>query len=183
MISVEKADEIAKLYYEDVYYLCLVRLRNEENASDVTQEVFLCFQEHCDILEDTYIKSWLYSVANKKIKEQFRKIAKKEKEILLGNKADVFTSSAEMIYEMEIDNLITDEEIEKKKDSIIESLNKKELELFEMLYIKRLEYDEIARSLEISSNAAKARAFRLNNKLKRRVNQAFMAILLIFMKL
>lgn len=181
MISYERAREIAELYYNDVYQLCLLRLRKEEDAADVAQEVFLFFQEHCDDLDDAYIKTWLYSVANRKIKEEFRKIAKREKQIIFGKHA-TYSNSTELVYEMNIDNFITDEEIEKKKNSIIASLTKKELELFEMFYIKHMEYEEIANTLDITNNAVRTRVSRLKNKLKERASYIFMAILLIFMK-
>lgn len=58
--------------------------QKEENAADVTQEVFLIFQEKYEGLEDDYIKAWLYKVADNKIKEQFRAIAKREKELIFG---------------------------------------------------------------------------------------------------
>ena len=57
MISSERAREIAALYYDDVYYLCLSRLKRETDAADVTQEVFLFFQEKYSGLEDNLIKS------------------------------------------------------------------------------------------------------------------------------
>ena len=79
MIGFERANEIANLYYNDIYHLCLSRLKKEENAADVTQEVFLLFQEKYEGLEDEYIKAWLYKVANNKIKEQFRLLPREKK--------------------------------------------------------------------------------------------------------
>ena len=57
MISAERATEIAGLYYDDVYHLCLSRLKKEADAADVTQEVFLFFQDKYGELEDNFIKS------------------------------------------------------------------------------------------------------------------------------
>ncbi len=182
LIESERAIEIAKIYYEDVYHLCLARLKRHEDAADVTQEVFLFFQEHCNELEDSLIKSWLYSVADNKIKEKFREIAKREKELIFGT---VFGSqtSTDILYEMEEDNRITPEELEEKKKSILSSLNEKELELFEMVYTKNMEYKELAKALDISEHAARTRVYRLRLKIKERASFIFMAILLIFMKL
>lgn len=136
MISFERATEIANLYYNDIYHLCLSRLKKEENAADVTQEVFLLFQEKYEGLEDEYIKAWLYKVANNKIKEQFRAIAKREKE----------------------------------------------LELFEMVYTKHMEYKELAKAFDISEHAVRARVYRLRLKIKEKAAFIFMAILLLFMR-
>ena len=182
LISFERANEIAALYYDDVYHLCLSRLHREEDAHDVTQEVFLFFQEHYGELEDFYIKKWLYAVASNKIKEQFREIAKREKELIFGSALGSRTS-AELVYEIQEDNLITSEEIESKKSDIIASLTEKELALFEMLYEKHMEYKEMAKALDITDGALKTRISRLNAKIKGKVTYAFMALLLLIMKI
>jgi len=181
LISFERATEIADLYYDDVYHLCLSRLKKEDDAADVTQEIFLFFQENYNDLEDEFIKAWLYAVANNKIKEQFRVIAKREKELIFGT---VFGSqtSTDILFEMEEDNKITPEELEEKKKSILSSLSEKELELFEMVYTKHMEYEELAKAFNISEHAVRARVYRLRLKIKERASFIFMAILLVFMK-
>ena len=181
LISFERATEIANLYYNDIYHLCLSRLKKEENAADVTQEVFLVFQEKHNELDDDYIKAWLYKVADNKIKEQFRAIAKREKELIYGT---VFGSqtSTDILYEMEEDNNVTPEELEEKKKSILSSLSEKELELFEMVYTKHMEYKELAKVLNVSEGAVRTRVYRLNLKLKEKAAFIFMAILLLFMR-
>ncbi len=181
LISYERATEIADLYYEDIYYLCFSRLKNEDEAADVTQDVFLFFQENYNELEDDLIKAWLYAVANNKIKEQFRAIAKREKELIY---AAVFGSrtSTDILYEMEEDNKVTPEELEEKKKSILSSLSEKELELFEMVYTKHMEYKELAKVFDVSEHAVRARVYRLRLKIKEKAALMFMVILLLFMK-
>ena len=181
LISSERAIEIANLYYNDIYHLCYTRLKKEENAADVTQEVFLFFQEKYNELDDAYIKAWLYKVADNKIKEQFRAIAKREKELIYGT---VFGSqtSTDILYEMEEDNKITPEQLDEKKKSILSSLSEKELELFEMVYTKHMEYEELAKAFDISEHAVRARVYRLRLKIKEKAAFIFMAILLLFMR-
>ncbi len=181
LISSEKAIEIADLYYDDIYHFCLSRLKREEDAADVAQEVFLFFQENYGKLEDKFIKSWLFSVADKKIKEEFRAIAKREKELIYGPGIGK-QESAEILYEMEEDSKISPEELEEKKKSILASLNEKELELFEMVYTKHMEYKELAKALNVSENTARTRVYRLRLKIKERASFVFMAILLLFMR-
>ncbi len=182
LISLKRATEIADLYYDDVYHLCLSRLKREEEATDVTQEVFLFFQENCEELEDEFIKAWLYAVANNKIKEEFRHIARREKELIFGS---VFGSgsSADILCEMEEDTKITSEEIEEKKASILSSLTERELELFEMVYVKHMEYEELAKALDTTEHAVRSRVYRLRLKIKERASFAFMALLLLLMKI
>ena len=182
MISAERAKTIADLYYEEVYRLCLSRLRSEEDAIDVTQEVFLFFQENYEELDDRYIKAWLYAVANNKIKEAFRQIAKREKELIFGA---VFgkKSCDEILCEMDEDCFVSAEEIEEKKSGILASLTERELELFEMVYVKHMEYEELAKVLGTTEHAIRSRVYRLKIKIKEKVSLAFMVLLLLLMKI
>ena len=75
------------------------------------------------------------------------------------------------------------EELEEKKQSILSSLNEKELELFEMVYTKHMEYAELAKALDISEHAVRSRVYRLRVKIKERASFMFMALLLLIMKL
>ena len=84
---------------------------------------------------------------------------------------------------MEEENKITPEEIEEKKNGILSSLSDKELELFEMVYTKHMEYEELAKAFDISEHAVRSRVYRLRLKIKERASFIFMAILLLFMKL
>lgn len=182
MISEERAREIADLYYEDIYHFCFSRLKNDSDAADVTQEVFLFFQENHNGLEDKFIRAWLFAVANNKIKEEFRSIAKREKELVFGTVFGEQTST-EILFELEEDNKITAEELEKKKRSILDSLTEKELELFEMVYTKRMEYEEMSKKLNISEHAVRSRVYRLRWKIKEKTAFMFMGILLVFINI
>lgn len=182
MIGRERAKEIATMYYDDVYRFCLSRLVNEDASSDVTQDVFLLFQEQHERMNDEYIKSWLFTVADFKIKEKFREIARNEKELIFGL---VFggTNGTDEAYEMQQDFVITDEEIEEKKRSILESLTEKELQLFELVYVKHMKYKELAEMLNITEGGLRSKVSRLKAKIQEKATFIFMAILLLVMKI
>lgn len=182
LITAARVNEIANAYYDDIYGHCLLRLRKDYDASDVTQEVFLLFQQRYRRLDDSHIKAWLYSVADYKIKEQFRAIAKREKELIFNLTPDS-QESEDLVYEMDDYAQVTDEEIEEKKKSILDSLTEKELKLFEMVYIKHLEYKELAKALNITESTARTRVYRLRLKIKEKASFMFMALLLLLMKL
>ena len=64
MIDAEKARAIAKKYYEEVFLYCYSILNCDKYEAEVlTQEVFLFFQEKCDVLDDELILRWLLVVA------------------------------------------------------------------------------------------------------------------------
>ena len=172
MISSDRAKEIAVLYYDDVYRLCLSRLRRVEDAADVTQEVFLLFQMKYGSLDDASIKSWLFTVANNKIKEQFRHIIKREKELVLETEDEPQTD-IETLYNAAESEKIDDEDLEEKKKKIISSLNEKELELFEMHYVKKLGYEELAKHYNVSEHTMRTRVYRLRMKIKEKASSLF----------
>lgn len=178
VISSERAKEIAVLYYDDVYHLCLSRLKRGTEASDVTQEVFLFFQEKYSDLDDASIKSWLFTVANNKIKEQFRHIVKREKELVLEEDEEP-QIDIETLYNTSESEKIDDEELEEKKKKVISSLNEKEYELFEMVHVKHLGYEELARVFNVSEHTMRTRVYRLRLKIKEKASHMFMALLLL----
>ena len=73
VIDAITAEIIAKKYYKQIYSFCYSSLFcDEDGASEVTQEVFLFFQERCEELENTNIQAWLYKVARNKMGEYIR---------------------------------------------------------------------------------------------------------------
>lgn len=76
---------------------------------------------------------------------------------------------------------ISEEELEKKKRSILGSLTEKELKLFEMVYVKHMEYSELAKALNVSEGTARTRIYRLKLKIKEKASLVFMALLLLLM--
>ena len=178
MITAEHSKEIAEAYYEDILKFCSSQLNNEEDARDITQEVFLLFQKKFRELNDTNIKAWLLNVAQKKIFEKFREIKKNTKNISLNENTD-FSKDASFVKQIDDFIYISDEEIEKEKFKIIEKLTPKERELFKMIYIERLKYVEIAERMGTTENAIAIRAVRLKQKIKKMAAVAFAVILLI----
>ncbi len=178
MISLERSQEIAETYYEDVYRFCHSELINEDDAKDVTQEVFLLFQKKYRDMNDINIKSWLFNVAQKKIFTKFREIKKNSKLLdydEIGNTLNESSLFAEMDDYIEI----SEEEIESRKFKILEQLSPEERTVFKMIYIEHLKYSEIAEKLDLTENAISIRAMRIRNKIKKMVAEAFVLILLI----
>ena len=182
MITAERSAEIARIYYNDLNNYISKRIKNKYDAEDIAQDVFLLFQERYTDLDDDNIRAWLYKVADNKIKEKYREIAKQEKLHLLSLFPG-YEKSADVVYEMEEDYKITDDELEEKKKTVMESLTEKELKLFEMVYNKHMEYKELAKALEITENNARVRVCRLRAKISEKTSYLFMAILLLLMRI
>lgn len=173
MIDSITAEIIARKYYEDIYSYCLSYLCcDSDGASDVSQEVFLLFQEKCDTLENSNIKAWLYKTAKNKIHEHFRKIEQSKKFVELDE--TMLTVSEDELFSA-LDDFFTvdDEEIEKYKTAVLKILSENERLLYNKVFIEKKKYKEIAEEMNISEKAVNLRTLRLRNKIKKTVNLMF----------
>lgn len=173
MIDAEKARAIAKKYYEDVFLYCYSIVNcNKHDAEVLTQEVFLFFQEKCDVLNDELILRWLLVVAKNKSKEFFRQKAKDSVLVPIDTALSVGTASDyEKILEEQFPD--SDEEIQKYISIIIKTLTKQEQDLYHRLYIEKKSHKEIADELNLKENTVSKRASRLKAKIKRIISLTF----------
>ena len=183
MISSEMASKIASQYYGDVYNVCLNALNNEDMAGDVTQEVFLTFQQKLDELTATeHIRAWLFSVARNKLHEQYRYIQKVRDNQKFLEDIDLIEDPA-VLYNFDDYCYITDGEILSVKEKILQKLSPEERHLFDEIYEKCRKYHDIAQDLGISDRAVSLRAYRLRNKIKQMVEVAFVIFVYILVKI
>lgn len=166
LIDKNTAENIAEKYYDDIYKICLSRLNHNENiAEDITQEVFLLFQEKSEEFEDKNIKGWLRRTAENKVSEYFR-AAKKDDAVLHFEDENYSCDVDEAFLLFEECFPLSDEEIDKYKDIVLKSLTKKEQELYNKIYIEKKKYKEIAEELNTTEKAINLRAFRLRKKIR-----------------
>lgn len=175
------AAELAAKHYNDIYSFCCSRLMNTDDASDVTQNVFLLFQQKSHTLENTNIRSWLYSVANKKIYAEYRNRVKESKIVSLNE--GVADEQNEALYEFDDYCYVDDDVIDRAKEKILSKLTSEERRLFLEIYEKRSKYSEVAEKLSISEKTVNVRSYRLRKKIKDMVEIAFMLFIYTFVKL
>lgn len=159
------AEQIAEKYYHDIYKFCCSRCRNADAAQDITQETFLFLMDKIDELSDTNIRSWLFTVANNKLHEYFRKI-KVENNFVCADDIDISAvENFEVVNKnVDVDNLFDD--VQKK---ILNILNDKEKELFIKLYIEKKEVNLITKELDITYDNFRVRKSRLKKKVKKSI--------------
>lgn len=168
MIDKITAKEIADEYYKEIYAYCLSYADcSETEAEDITQNVFLTFQQKLDKLENTNIRSWLMKTAKNKTREFFRQKEKADKLVPLDPDSlptdDMFVCIDR--YFAEIDE-VSDEYIEKCKELILKTLTKKEYELYNKVFIEKKKYSQVAEELNITENNVSVRVSRLRKKIK-----------------
>ncbi len=165
MVTKERADEICKSAYQNVFDFCFSYSKNNYDiALEITQEVFLLFLEKLNALEDDRLEHWLISVAKKKCYEYFRRLKNEPALIALE---ETFTSPEEILSTIAKFQSVSDVDIKLTLEAIKKMLTKDEYDL----YIKKFEENktqaEIAEEMGISVSCVSSRSARLRKKIER----------------
>ena len=169
MIDQKTAKDTAEKYYNKIYAYCLSYANcSETEAADITQEVFLIFQQKLDKLEDINIYAWLLATAKNKVREHFRENKKEQKLVpLKPNEAptdDMFVYIDQYFAGVED---VSDEYIEKCKELILKTLTKKEYELYTKVFIEKKKYSRVAQEMNTTENNVAVRVSRLRQKIQK----------------
>lgn len=166
MIDKIKADLIARTHYESVYKFCYLKLQyNSHDAADITQDVFLLFQEKCPELEDRNIRGWLFTTANLKIKEYYRKYNKEEKMFTDIRNYDTENEDTDIFTLLEEVSTFDADNLEKYRNIIFEKLTEKDKELYTKVFVENKSYSQIAEELNTTPKNISVKVFRLKKKL------------------
>ena len=157
----KKLDEITQKYYLDIYKYCLRRTNNEHDALDITQNVFMILLEKYDNEEILDVKRWLMAVAKKQVERYFRDMYK-TRSLIIDNELeeDIQTASYNPFEE------ISEQELEQMILEVNSSLDEQELILYEAVFVKMIDYPNLAEQLNISQPALRQRVSRLKKKIK-----------------
>ena len=165
MITEKRLNEITNQYYDKIYTFCMAKSNNNpDDASDITQEVFMVLTQKKNELEDTNIKQWLLEVARKKSQEYYRQRKKHER---VYSFEDTFTSADEIFSTMTKFYSYSDADIKMTLDAILQFLTEKEYELYIKRFVENKSQEEIAEDFGISVSSVSSRLDRLKKKIRR----------------
>ena len=144
--NVSAFDLIFKIYNQKVFNFCLKLLKKQEDAEEVTQEVFIALWENHEKIElNTSLSSYIYRIARNKIYNIYRKSyyiqAYLEYMNANGKKLESFTED-EILYN----------ELNRFLNVTIDALPPRRKEVFELSRFEGLTYKEIAKRMKISEN-------------------------------
>lgn len=181
MISESKAAEVARDYYKDVYSYCLSNVNfNYDDAADVTQEVFLFFQQKLDKLDEGNLRAWLYSVAKRKVYEYYRHNKQFDKMMSYEDNIE----SIEDLFVL-FDNYfeVDDSTIEKCKKIILDSFSEEDRALYHKIYVEKKKLKDVAEELGTTENVICTRAFRLRQRVKKKAAVMFTSVGIFIIKM
>ncbi len=153
---------IYRKYYSRIYDYCLYRIRHQQDAEDMSSDIFCLLYdkwEHYETHDETAVLAFLYRSANYKIVERGKGTI-----ILYGNEEiDIDSLSGDVPIDYEI---VENDKYERYISEILRNLAGKERELFTYIVIDKLPYADIGNRFGVSENSVKLRWYRLRRRMK-----------------
>lgn len=152
-----KSNNIFDKYTDMIYHIALGRLRNEEDAKDIVQEVFLYYIKHTQKVigfnSEEHEKAWIIRVTTNLCYNHLKSASNSE--IPLNS------------------DIVQNQTFNEDEINIFESIKKltdKYRKVFELFYISGFKIPEISRTLNISESAVKTRLKRARDTYRRLVS-------------
>lgn len=144
---------IYKKYVKEIHYYFFSRIKNKEDANDLTSEVFIAFIDSLESYRgDATIRTYLYVIAKNKLFDHYK-------------------PSGKTLYDSEyIENLPdtkTNDVNEVGSTNILEGLNLKEREVVESKYFMNEKHKDISKRLGISIENSRQTLKRALSKIKK----------------
>ena len=163
-------NRLVLLYQAKIYNLALGYVKQEDEAKDLTQDIFITVFRRIDRLrDDEKFVSWLYQLAVNHCRNRYKKLARR----------GFFRSSS--IDEASNSNLSAENsdpavQLERSRTtqmvrSAIDSLDEAEKEIIILRDMQDLAYDEISTVLDIPMGTVKSKLNRARGSLKKRLKQ------------
>lgn len=160
----QQLELITEQYYNEIYKYCRRRVKTDDIAYDITQNVFLALSERYATIDQQKIRQWLYTTAQNKLADYYRELEKIRENMTDVPLSDITEEAYGLTYEPfhEID----DEEIETLAKQIIDQLNPDEQELYIERYVKKTSYSVLAENYSVPEQNMRKRVSRLRKKIK-----------------
>ena len=155
-------DALMARHERRIYGLCLRFVRNNEDAMDLTQEVFIkAFENLTSFRGDARFKTWVYRIAVNHCLNHVKKNSKHFVEVHEGT----------LTVEPSIHGELVDEERRQIVKGFVQKLPPKQKAIMELRMNDNLSYEEIASILGRSVSTVKSSVFFALNKLRKMVEQ------------
>lgn len=158
-----------KRHYRNIYNQCKLLLKNNQEASDVTQNIVLKLYHYLSSFENkSSFSTWIYRITYNECIDHLRKVKKNKFNYSIND--EQYYAFNELLYEKETDD--EDNEGESLKELhlkqlniLIDSLNEKDQLVIQLKYLQRQSIKQIASLLNLSESAVKMRLKRAKEKL------------------
>lgn len=167
LINLAKKDSqcfapIYKKYHEQIFRFVYQRMDGQDDASDITSQVFLKALINLHKYENRGhpFSSWLYRIALNEVNQFYRK-SKNTRTVNLDEKkvVKIIEETGEPFNEEKREKLI----------SALSMLSAEKLNLIELRFFEQRSFKEIGQVLNIKENNAKVRTYRVLEEMKKKM--------------
>lgn len=166
--NINKIMEDCEIYREKLIKHCQLHFQlGYEDACDCVQDTYVALYENLlrGIKISNY-RAWLYQVTMNYNNKIIRDKLKRNEYDFLNNEDKDKAIENNLYYNPDyVDNMVTDETIEKRAVKIVSSLNKDEQNLYIAHYWKQQSFVEISKSLGLDSSTVGKRHAKLKKKI------------------
>lgn len=166
--NINKIMEDCEIYHEKLIQHCQLHFQlGYEDACDCVQDTYVALYENLlrGIKISNY-RAWLYQVTMNYNNKIIRDKLKRNEYDFLNNEDKDKAIENNLYYNPDyVDNMVTDETIEKRAVKIVSSLNKDEQNLYIAHYWKQQSFVEISKSLGLDSSTVGKRHAKLKKKI------------------
>lgn len=166
--NINKIMEDCEIYREKLIQHCQLHFQlGYEDACDCVQDTYVALYENLlrGIKISNY-RAWLYQVTMNYNNKIIRDKLKRNEYDFLNNEDKDKAIENNLYYNPDyVDNMVTDETIEKRAVKIVSSLNKDEQNLYVAHYWKQQSFVEISKSLGLDSSTVGKRHAKLKKKI------------------
>lgn len=165
-------EQLVKKYYKNITNLLYQYTKDENEALDLTQEVFVKIYKKLNTFNPEYrFKIWLYRIATNTAISSFRKSKVRVKTCSVD---ETNLNISDFKHNQNIDSLPEKRVIQKEKRlkilNIIDELNEKYRDAFILRHFYEMKYDEIVEILDIPLGTVKTYIHRARNEFIDKIN-------------
>ena len=161
-------DTLYDEYNRYIYHLCLKLTRNQTEAEDLMQEVWLKVVRYESYVQNVdHVKAWLTTICMNTFRDRYRKNVRRSKHVL--NQPDTLDIP---VLDLVPSDTLSAEDILEKSD-LSQMVREKITELdsiYQMtvmyFYVHQYSLNEIAEIMKVSIGTVKSRLFRAKQRLK-----------------
>jgi len=162
-------EQLFDRFHKEVYRMVFYRTRSQQDAEDLTQEIFIrAYKKISSLKEADRFRTWLFSIAYNRVRDFYRKKRIQNFFSLPDLDEDALErySSHDRENPVPIQNLIK-QDFWKQVEKFLERLSKMEKEVFLLRFLDQLMIAEISRVLKQSESSVKTHLYRALVKFKK----------------
>jgi RNA polymerase sigma-70 factor, ECF subfamily len=164
-------------YQNRIYSVALRMLRNEEEAKDITQDVFFsAYRAIKRFRGESRLSTWLYRIAINacinRLKSKDHKFSERRDELdsnIVSNSKAAFSDDS--TYNSDPEKLLQNKDLKIMLEREITRLSPEAKAILLMRDVEGLAYDEIEKVLDLPSGTVKSRLHRARTELKERLKK------------